>query len=278
MPAPRPGPSERVSCTKFAPTAALDAEIAGCPPEIGGGAERLGGAHGVHSPSLGQMNLPAYAIISHSGHTRARAAMVHFQLEVRGVRDERVLAAMAEIPRHLFVPDALRDLAYAERPLPIGYGQTISQPLMVATLLQALELDGSERVLDVGTGCGYQAALLARLAKEVYSIEIVEALADGARLTLDGLDIQNATVIVGDGGHGFAEAAPYDAIVVAAGCHTVPKALLEQLAVGGRLVIPVGRSGAQKLLQIEKTASGECVHRVIGDCAFVPLLGAHVSR
>jgi protein-L-isoaspartate(D-aspartate) O-methyltransferase len=227
------------------------------------------------------MNSPVYATISHSGYARARAAMVGCQLHARGICDPRVLAAMAEIPRHLFVPEALSDLAYADRPLPIGFGQTISQPQMVAILLEALELDGSERVLDVGTGSGYQAALLSLLAKEVYSIEIIEALADRAGLTLVGLGIDNATVIVGDGGLGFAPAAPYDAIVVAAACSSVPPALPAQLAPGGRLVIPVGGAHGQMLLRIEKTASGELVRRELDveldECAFVPLLGAHIA-
>jgi protein-L-isoaspartate(D-aspartate) O-methyltransferase len=210
-----------------------------------------------------------------SGYERSRQAMVRYQLRARGIRDERVLAAMGEVPRHLFVPDALREIAYADRALPIGFGQTISQPLKTARSLEALELSGSERVLQVGTGSGYQVMLLARLAKEVVSVDIVAALAESARLTLQRLGVDNVSVAVGDGGLGCAGRAPYDAILVNAACAEIPRPLIEQLALGGRLVLPIGDTMRQSLTRIRRQSSGSLSTERLSDCAFVPLLGAY---
>jgi protein-L-isoaspartate(D-aspartate) O-methyltransferase len=174
--------------------------------------------------------------------------MVDAQLRDRGVRNPRVLAAMLRVPRDRFVPGDEKDLAYADTPLPIGFGQTISQPLMVALMLEALELGGDERVLEVGTGSGYQAALLVELASEVYTLEIVPELGARAEATLTELGYASAHVVISDGSVGYAEAAPYDAIVVAAASPQLPKPLANQLAEGGRLVIPVGNRLEQRLL------------------------------
>src|SRR3989442_3437085 len=165
----------------------------------------------------------------------ARVQMVEQQLRQRGIRDERVLQAMATIPRHLFVPPALRSRAYDDGPLPIGAGQTISQPYIVALMSESLLLTGAETVLEVGTGSGYQAAVLSRLAKRVYSIEILPQLAKTARSRLTALGYDNVRVVVGDGNQGWAPGSPYDAIIVTAAAPQVPPALLDQLAEGGRL-------------------------------------------
>ncbi len=190
----------------------------------------------------------------------------------RGIRDERVLAALASVPRELFVPERLRRHAYTDRALPIGSGQTISQPFMVATMLEALALDGG-RVLDVGTGSGYQAALLAELADEVVTIELVPELAEQARATLERAGFGRVDVRVGDGTLGVAELAPFDAIVVAAAAPAVPEALYRQLAPGGRLVVPVGTRREQWLEIVVRGDDGPERRRTV-PCRFVPLLGA----
>ena len=205
------------------------------------------------------------------GFDRLRATMVEEDLRGGGIRDERVLAAMAAVPRHLFVPQSLRSVAYADRPLPIGQGQTISQPLMVAIMLEAAELRGDERVLDVGTGSGYQAAVLSRLVREVYSVEILPELAEQARGVLKEVGASNVTAVVGDGSVGLAEWAPYDAILVAAAAQEVPEPLVEQLSNGGRLVIPVGPGRTQVLLRVRKRSRGVAIER-LDPCAFVPLV------
>lgn len=202
----------------------------------------------------------------------AREAMVDHQLRGRGIRDPRVLRAFAEVPRHLFVPEHARGLAYEDGPLPIGDGQTISQPLMVALMLEALELEGHEKVLDVGAGSGYQAALLGKLAREVVSVEVIETLVRMARNNLSKAGIDNVRVVQGDGSMGYAPEAPYDAIVVAAGSPTVPQALIDQLVEGGRLVIPVGGRHGQSCLRIRKR-QGHAEQEDLGACAFVPLVG-----
>jgi protein-L-isoaspartate(D-aspartate) O-methyltransferase len=191
----------------------------------------------------------------------------------RGIRDERVLAAIAAVPRESFVPDELRPQAYADRALPIGQGQTISQPYMVATIAAALELRGGERVLDVGTGSGYQAAVLAELAAEVVSIERVPELAEQARATLARAGYENVDVTVGDGTLGVPERAPYDGIAVAAAAPSPPEALYEQLAPGGRLVVPVGTRNDQWLEVVTRSPHGPDRRRTV-PCRFVPLLGS----
>jgi protein-L-isoaspartate(D-aspartate) O-methyltransferase len=199
----------------------------------------------------------------------ARARMVARQLRARGISDERVLAAMAKVPRHEFVPAASRPLAYEDEPLPIGHGQTISQPYIVAAMTELARVDARSRVLEVGTGSGYQAAVLAEIARDVYTIEIVEALATEATRTLRRLGYGAVRVRHGDGYRGWKEAAPFDAIIVTAAPPTVPPALLDQLAPGGRLVIPVGDED-QELQVHRRTADGFEVTRHF-PVRFVPM-------
>jgi protein-L-isoaspartate(D-aspartate) O-methyltransferase len=192
-----------------------------------------------------------------------------------GVRDPRVLAAFAEVPRHRLLPDALAGQAYRDTALPIGDGQTISAPSVVAAMSQALELCGHETVLEVGTGSAYQAAILARLAARVVSIERVPRLAARARRHLDELGVDNALVYLGDGSRGRPGEAPFDAIVVTAAGPSVPEPLLAQLAVGGRLVGPFGERDEQQLLRIHRVARDRYTREVIGRCRFVDLVGTH---
>jgi protein-L-isoaspartate(D-aspartate) O-methyltransferase len=201
-----------------------------------------------------------------------RHKMVAAQLRARGIRDERVLAAMGRVPRHLFVADEYRHSAYEDHPLPIGEGQTISQPYIVAFMLEALSLDGSETVLEIGTGSGYQTALLAELARHVCSIERIDSLALAAEEILQHLGYANVSLIVGDGSCGLSEHAPFDAIVVSAAAPMIPQALLEQLREGGRMVIPVGPADAQELKLVRKQ-EGRAVVTNLEGCRFVPLIG-----
>jgi protein-L-isoaspartate(D-aspartate) O-methyltransferase len=203
----------------------------------------------------------------------ARERMVERQLRRRGISDERVLAAMGRVPRHLFVPENVRHLAYEDGALPIGEGQTISQPFIVATICSLLRLRGDERVLDVGTGSGYQAAVLAELAAEVVTIERVPTLAERAREALAQAGHEAVEVRVGDGSLGVPERAPFDAIAVAAAAPAVPEALYDQLTDGGRLVVPRGGRWGQDLVLVERTESGP-VELVSTACRFVPLVGA----
>ena len=182
----------------------------------------------------------------------ARERMVREQIEARGITDARVLAAMRKVPRERFVDLGSQDKAYEDRPLPIGHGQTISQPYIVARMAALAQLGGAERVLEIGAGCGYATAVLAELAAEVYAIEILPALADKAQRRLAELGYDNAHVECFDGTHGWPEHAPYDAIVVAAGAPRVPVLLLAQLAQGGRLVIPVGPRDNQRLVVVRR--------------------------
>ena len=200
-----------------------------------------------------------------------RHRMVDGQIRARGVTDPRVLDAMARVPRHQFVPDAVRAQAYDDYPLPIGEQQTISQPYIVALMTSLLELEGDEKVLEIGTGSGYQAAVLAELAREVYTIEILEPLSARAQKALGGLGYQNIRFRVGDGWSGWPEAAPFDDIIVTAAPEKIPQPLLDQLKVGGRLVIPVG-SFFQDLLVLTKTATGLEKRNVI-PVRFVPMTG-----
>jgi len=207
-----------------------------------------------------------------SGFRLEREAMVERQLEARGIKDPRVLDAMRAVPRHLFVLPGFEERAYDDTPLAIKEGQTISQPYIVAWMTELLRLGGDEVVLEVGTGSGYQAAVLARLASRVYTIERIASLARSAGERLERLGVTNVEVVVGDGTRGLPEHAPYDAIMVTAGAPAVPPLLFEQLAEDGRLVIPVGSSTLQTLTLVEKRG-GEAVTRSEGSCVFVPLLG-----
>jgi len=202
----------------------------------------------------------------------SRSRMVERQLRRRGIGDERVLAAMGEVPREEFVPERYRSRAYADSALPIGEGQTISQPWIVAAICQALALKGSERVLDVGSGSGYSTAVLARLTAEVVGIERYESLAVGARRALDALGVENAELLVGDGSRGLPDRAPFDAIAVHATAPSTPRTLLNQLAAAGRLVVPIAAEGADLLTVFERRGE-ELRREEIGPCRFVPLIG-----
>jgi protein-L-isoaspartate(D-aspartate) O-methyltransferase len=202
-----------------------------------------------------------------------RARMVEKQLRGRGIHDERVLAAMAEVPREAFLPPRLRHRAYADCALPIAERQTISQPWIVAAICQAMELTGSERVLEVGTGSGYSACVLSLLAATVVSVERHEALALGARETLASLAVTNVELRLGDGSRGVPERAPFEAIAVHAAAPAAPLALIEQLAEGGRLVVPITGGGEVDLLTVLHRRGEEVEARTIGPCRFVPLVG-----
>jgi protein-L-isoaspartate(D-aspartate) O-methyltransferase len=199
--------------------------------------------------------------------------MVRFQIQPRGVRDVRVLEAMRRVPRDRFVPAERRADAWADRPVPIGRGQTISQPFMVALMSEALGLHGSERVLEVGTGSGYQAAVLGELAAEVFSVERIAELAGTAARTLEELGCANVTVVIGDGCRGLLECAPFDAILVAAAAPSVPAALRDQLADGGILVVPIGESAAVQVLTIVRRTGARFTSEEGTGCRFVPLIG-----
>ncbi|MEJ2201281.1 MAG: protein-L-isoaspartate(D-aspartate) O-methyltransferase [Desulfuromonadaceae bacterium] len=192
----------------------------------------------------------------------ARRNMVERQIRGRGINDPRVLEVMCQIPRHLFVEEAFQSQAYGDFPLPIGEKQTISQPYMVGLMTAALQLKGGEKVLEIGTGSGYQAAVLSKIAVKVYSVERIPALARRARKILDA------------GTFGWEEEAPFDGILVTAGAPSVPQTYVDQLAIGGRLVIPVGSLGQQVLKRIVRTETG-CSEEILVDCRFVPLIGRH---
>ena len=193
-------------------------------------------------------------------------------LRAAGIRDNRVLAALAAIPRELFVDETQHNLAYDDRALPIDLGQTISQPLMVATMTQALQLRGEERVLEIGTGSGYQTTILARLAKHIYSVERLQQLACTAYKRVTNLGVENVTIYVGDGSLGWPEQAPYDRILVTAAAPEVPTHLFNQLVSWGMMLIPVGKLDRQELLAVHRAPWGPEV-RSLGGCLFVPLLG-----
>lgn len=204
-----------------------------------------------------------------------RHRMVEEQIIRRGINDLRVIRAMRDVPRHRFIEEALVDSAYEDHPVPIGYGQTISQPYMVALMTQALELSGDEKVLEIGTGSGYQAALLAELAKKVYTVDRIPQLVERARrILLDELNYKNIVILVRNGTIGLPEYAPFDRIIVTAGAPDVPPPLIEQLKEGGRLVIPKGDRFTQTLLVIRKEG-GKCVTTSLGGCVFVPLIGKY---
>jgi protein-L-isoaspartate(D-aspartate) O-methyltransferase len=205
----------------------------------------------------------------------ARRMMVERQIKGRGVKDPLVLAAMTQVPRHLFVEEALQSQAYGDFPLPIGEKQTISQPYMVAFMTEALQLKGGEKVLEIGTGSGYQAAVLAGIASRVFSVERVAELARRARRVLDSLGCNNVNIKLSDGTFGWEEEAPFDAIIVTAGSPSIPQKYKEQLVAGGRLVIPVGGRWSQVLKRITRAGEKDFREEDLLDCRFVPLVGAY---
>jgi protein-L-isoaspartate(D-aspartate) O-methyltransferase len=204
----------------------------------------------------------------------ARQKMLESQIRARNVRDPRVLEAVRKVPRHLFVEEALRDRAYLDKALPIGEKQTISQPYMVAAMSEALDLRGTERVLEIGTGSGYQTAILAELAESVFSVERIADFVPAARRRLESLGYYNVLIKVGDGTIGWSEHAPYDGILVTAAAPQMPRPLLEQLKVGGRLVVPMGPEDSQTLMRISRGEDG-FQEEALGECRFVKLIGRH---
>ncbi|MFA5073802.1 MAG: protein-L-isoaspartate(D-aspartate) O-methyltransferase [Nitrospirota bacterium] len=205
---------------------------------------------------------------------KERSKMLDEQIIARGVRDERVLNAMRTVPRHEFLPEAIRGMAYEDNALPLGEGQTISQPYMVARMTELLELTGCERVLEIGTGSGYQAAVLAKLCEKVYTVERIKLLAERARATLDRLGYRTVAIKVYDGTYGWKEMAPFDAIMVTAGAPDIPVSLVDQLKDGGRMVIPVGERYGQNLVTVLKKGDSFTTEKHI-PCMFVPLIGNH---
>ncbi len=211
----------------------------------------------------------------HFGSARRR---LRERLAANGIRDARVLGAIASVPRHLLVADALSHQAYDDVAIPIGEGQTISAPGIVAAMSEALELTGKEKVLEIGTGSAYQAAILSRLAERVISVERIPALAARARSALDRLGVRNVVVYLGDGTRGRPAEGPFDAIVITAGGPEIPGPLLEQLAPGGRLVGPFGARGAQTLVRVRRARDGRFSEEALGACRFVDLIGEHGFR
>jgi protein-L-isoaspartate(D-aspartate) O-methyltransferase len=218
-----------------------------------------------------------HADIEPEAFAQERERMVASQLRARGLRDQRVLAAMAHVPRHEFVPSDFRSQAYDDHPLPIGQEQTISQPYIVALMLEYLAIEPTDSVLEIGTGSGYQTALLAELADRVYTIERHQALADSAATMLMRLGYSNVTVLVGDGSQGLPQHAPYDRIIVAAAAHAIPPALLAQLGEGGRMILPVGAEHSQEL-QLVRKKSGVPIISSLEGCRFVPLVAGVAER
>jgi protein-L-isoaspartate(D-aspartate) O-methyltransferase len=211
-----------------------------------------------------------------TGDTREpeRLRMVAYQIAARGVGDERVLSVMRELPRHLFVPEQYRSAAYQDSPLPIGQGQTISQPYIVARMTELLEISPGDRVLEIGTGSGYQAAILGKLAGEVITLERIPEVAEQARKNLENLGIPNVQVVVGDGTEGYPDRAPYHAVLVTASTPEVPRPLMDQLADGGRLVAPVGSRDLQELVRLIRKGD-RFTRESYGGVVFVPLLGKY---
>ncbi len=205
----------------------------------------------------------------------ARKRMVETQIVSRGVKDRRLIEALLKVPRHVFVEEAMAAQAYSDTPLPIGEKQTISQPYMVALMTELLELSGKEKVLEIGTGSGYQAAILATLADRVYTVERIRPLALKARKALDSLGLLNVNIKISDGTVGWEEEAPFDAIIVTAGAPDVPDKLVDQLKSGGRLVIPVGSQFEQVLVRVTKQEDGSLLKENVTGCRFVKLVGRY---
>ncbi|HEY2496385.1 MAG TPA: protein-L-isoaspartate(D-aspartate) O-methyltransferase [Candidatus Angelobacter sp.] len=204
-----------------------------------------------------------------------RGSMVENQLRQRGIRDERLLAAMSKVPRHEFVSPQNWTEAYADHPIPIAEQQTTSQPYMIAAMIQAAQIKAEDRVLEIGAGSGYQTALLAELASQVFAVERYASLSETARNTLERLDCRNVKVVTGDGSLGLPSDAPFDAIIVSAAAPRIPQALVEQLAIGGRLVVPVGESDQQVVHLVERQQDGTINVKTLEGCRFVPLIGEH---
>ena len=221
------------------------------------------------------LSFPVFAQSSEEKYfTNLREKMVKEQIEARGIKDKKVLEAMRKVPRHKFVPEKYRHYAYEDRPLPIGLGQTISQPYIVALMTELLELDENDKVLEVGTGSGYQAAVLAEIVEKVYSVEILEKLGKEAKKRLKNLGYTNVEIKIADGYYGWKENAPYDAIIVTCAAEHVPPPLIKQLKEGGKMCIPVGGIFFQNLMLIEKK-EGKVISKNILPVRFVPMLGEH---
>ena len=219
------------------------------------------------------MLLPCPAGAGEDPYLKPRLAMVREQIQARGVKDPAVLDAMRQVPRHLFVPEKYQGQAYADHPLPIGHDQTISQPFIVAYMTEALGLKGGERVLEIGTGSGYQAAVLAKIVKQVYSIEILRPLYEQAKKRLVGLGFSNIHLLAGDGYQGWPEEAPFDAVMLTAAPEDIPPKLVEQLKPGGRMILPVGpQFWAQKLILLQKDPAGKVSTRTLELVRFVPMV------
>jgi len=227
------------------------------------------------SPTNVARSSPRVPVGQAAEYAKEREHMVEYQIRARGVSDEQVLEAMATVPRHEFVPDEYLDRAYSDQPLPIGYGQTISQPYIVALMTELLELREDDTVLEIGTGSGYQAAVLAALGVEVYTMEIIPELAESARQRLDEVGYGEVQTLSADGYYGWQEHAPYDAIIVTAAPDHVPQPLVEQLKEGGRMVIPVGPVGWYQTLWLITKENGEVEYHNKGGVQFVPLTGEH---
>jgi protein-L-isoaspartate(D-aspartate) O-methyltransferase len=207
-------------------------------------------------------------------YARARRRMVEEQIIGRGIKDRRVISVMELVPRHIFVPETLHGQAYGDSALPIGEGQTISQPFMVAFMSEALELKGEDRILEIGTGSGYQTVILAQLAARIYSVERIRSLLERARKNFDQVQCRNIMTRLFDGSYGWKEEGPFDAILVTAGAPSLPPPLLEQLKIGGTLVIPIGDKQSQRLLRVRRNKRGFS-EEDLRECNFVPLFGEH---
>jgi len=226
--------------------------------------------------SLGLFSLLNFGVLGKTDFPRQREEMIRSQIEARGIKDKKVLAAMKKVKRHLFVPPGLRNFAYYDQPLPVGQGQTISQPYIVALMTELLLLKGDEKVLEIGTGSGYQAAILAEIAGEVYTIEILPVLAQSSERLLDQLGYKNIKVRCGDGYQGWPEQAPFDAIIVTCAPPNIPQALIDQLADGGRLVIPLGEEVQELKVLVKK--KGKIEIEDIIPVRFVPMVKGYEKK
>lgn len=213
-------------------------------------------------------------MLNNTEYKMLRENMVNSQIKARGINDEKILQSMRKIPRHLFVPEQQRTYSYEDFPLPIGEGQTISQPHIVALMTEMLQLQENNKVLEIGTGSGYQTAILSKIAKEVYTVEKIEHLGLKAEKLFEELGYKNIKVKIGDGTEGWNEYAPYDGIIVTAGSPQIPKPLIEQLSENGRIVIPIGDAFSQDLIVAQKI-KGKLIKKIVCGCVFVPLIGRH---